>query len=368
MAVQASILSLTSPQREDIANIKFAGEQGVSVSPSGKTQALLLRAKGQDHIVVLTRVANEIEIQSTFATHTMDAQGIAWSPDGDPVLVVWDAAAHGTRISFFTALGHPLKQLDIEPSPTDHILADVGVSALQLVTHDEGVIIAFAHGEKELSLRYQHHRTMTTRPLITLKHPSVIDGAQAIVWQQVSQREQTFHLEKGALDAVSDSATGLGPTRISFNANQSFLATTVADNDRTIWLWQPEHPDVHTVVVFNHNVRQIVWHPRNPGVLIIVTAQKEPAVYVCVGSAKLEVEWLVREGQDRCPLLVKAGKSLEVGILELRPEGIIFESILTPHPFGLGDNYITEELYTPSRTSKAKEMHSAFEKNGIVML
>ncbi|RMZ75206.1 hypothetical protein DV738_g5583, partial [Chaetothyriales sp. CBS 135597] len=315
MAPHASILSLTGPQREDIASIKFSGEQGVAVSPSGKTQALLLRPKGQDHVVILSHSANEIQIQSNFVTNTVDAQGIAFSPDGDPVIAVWDAAAHGTRISFFTVLGHSLKQLDVGPSPEDHVLPGVGVSALQLVASDEGVILAFAHGEKELSIRYQHHKTMTIRQLISLKHPNVIDGASAIVWQQVNPHDRAFHLEKGAFDAVAESARGPAQTRISFNADQSFLVTTVADNASTLWLWQPDHPDVHTVIVFYHNIRQVAWHPRNPSVLIIVTAQQEPSVYVwyaetkppvqCVlpldnvGSAKLEVEWLVREGEIR---------------------------------------------------------------------
>ncbi|RMD42990.1 hypothetical protein DV735_g2126, partial [Chaetothyriales sp. CBS 134920] len=371
MAPHASILYLTSPQREDIAGTKFSGEQGVSVSPSGRTQALLLRHKGQDHVVILTRSANEIQVQSSFAANTVDAQGIALSPDGDPVIAVWDAAAHGVRIFFFTVLGHSLKQLDIGPSPADHVLPGVGVSALQLVANDEGAILAFAHGEKELSLRYQHHRTMTVRQLISLKHPSVIDGAHAIVWQQVNPHDKAFRLEKGAFDAVDESVRGSAPTRLSFNADQSFLVTTVADNARNVWLWQPDHPEVHTVIVFCHTVRQIAWHPRNPSVLIIVTAQQEPAGYVwyaetkppvqcvlpldSVGSAKLEVEWIAQEGQPRCPLLLSAVHTWKAGLLELRPEGVVFESIPLAHPFDFGHNEVSEELYTPSRSSKTKE-------------
>lgn len=36
-----------------------------------------------------------------------------WCPEGNPLLCVWDAAAFGLRVLFFTANGHHLKQLDM---------------------------------------------------------------------------------------------------------------------------------------------------------------------------------------------------------------------------------------------------------------
>ena len=164
MAGHASVLSVAGPQREDIPNVKFNDHRSIAVSPNRKIQAVLLRSKGQDHVAVLVKDDGGVKIQSSFSTHTSDAQGLIWSPDNDPVIAIWDSAAYGVKVAFFSALGHSLKQLDITALPEPDIDIGVGVTALTWAKSANGTMIALADGHKQVMLREQHHRTMVSKP------------------------------------------------------------------------------------------------------------------------------------------------------------------------------------------------------------
>lgn len=119
---QASIISLTKFQRNDILLPKFPDERSFSQSPQHRYFALLTRSKGQDQISVFSPSENASDKAQTFNAHTIDAQGIQWCPDGDPLLAVSDSASHGLKIIFFTTLGHHLRHLDLtSPNPNHEI-------------------------------------------------------------------------------------------------------------------------------------------------------------------------------------------------------------------------------------------------------
>ena len=111
--IQASIISLTRPERHDIANVKYPDNRGLGQSPNGKCFSILTRNEGQDLVVVFTMTEMGSIKSSSFTPLTYDAQGIMWCPEGNPLLCVWDSAAFGLRVLFFTANGHHLKQLDM---------------------------------------------------------------------------------------------------------------------------------------------------------------------------------------------------------------------------------------------------------------
>lgn len=160
MGSHASVLALDKPQRDDIPEVKFNDRRSLSASPDGRSVALLLRSKGQDQVMVFGRKKEELEAQSTFASHTSDAQGVMWSPNGDPVLAVYDSAAFGTRISFFSALGHPLKQLDIVALDDRSDVGGLGISTLKWSAAQSETMLAVGDGEKRVLVRRQDNRQM----------------------------------------------------------------------------------------------------------------------------------------------------------------------------------------------------------------
>lgn len=155
LGAHASILSLSKPNRDDIGDVKFNDSQGLALSPDKPYAALLLRVKGHDRVAVLTLKDDDVQIRITFSTNTADAQGLMWAPNGDPVLAVWDSAAYGVKLNFFSALGHPLKQLSILGLPKSSVADGVGVTGLSWASTGSSTILAVADGHKQIHIRNQ---------------------------------------------------------------------------------------------------------------------------------------------------------------------------------------------------------------------
>lgn len=158
--IQASVISLTRPERQDIANIKYSDSRGLAISPDSKCFSVLTRSEGQDLVVVFTTTEMGSLKWSTFSPLTLDAQGIKWCPDGDPLLCVWDSAAFGIKVLFFTANGHHLRQMDLDSQTLNLPLIstnfeDLGVNTLDWPSCDGKTVIAVFDSSGQLFL--QHH-------------------------------------------------------------------------------------------------------------------------------------------------------------------------------------------------------------------
>jgi hypothetical protein len=162
MGSQASILTLDKPQRDDIPDFKYNSKRSLSLSPDCRSIAFLLRSKGQDQVMVVSRKDGMLEPQATFSAHTSDAQGVMWSPNGDPVIAVHDSAAYGSKIFFFSALGHPLKQLDLITFDEGSDVMGLGTSSLKWATWQSQTMLATGDGEKRVLVRCQDNRLMVT--------------------------------------------------------------------------------------------------------------------------------------------------------------------------------------------------------------
>jgi hypothetical protein len=149
MCTHASVISLTKFQRDDIVLPKFSDVRSFSQSPQSRHFALLTRSNGQDQVSVFSPSENASDKAKTFNTHTLDAQGLQWCPDGDPLLAVWDSASYGLKIVFFTALGHHLRHLDISSPNLNHELGfshsdDLGVLKFEWLCLDRKTILTVA--------------------------------------------------------------------------------------------------------------------------------------------------------------------------------------------------------------------------------
>ena len=149
MCTQASIISLTKYRRDDVLLPKFSDARSFSQSPQSRYFALLTRSSGQDQVSVFSPSDDAWDTVQTFNTYTIDAQGIQWCPDGDPLLAVWDSASYCLKIIFFTALGHPLRHLDIaSPDPNPDIgftpSGNLGVFGVEWLYRGGKTILAVA--------------------------------------------------------------------------------------------------------------------------------------------------------------------------------------------------------------------------------
>ena len=183
--------------------------------------------------------------------------------------------------------------------------------------------------------------------------------------------EHTFALQKGAFDATIDHKAEGGINHMEFDCNQDFIATVVADNPKAVWLWQPDHPEPHTIILFHESVQQILWHPVRSGILLVIVNQRPPVVYTWysetkapsafsvplqnLGPTKYQGCWLRRSIQGRHPFMLSTTKSFELGMVKEHEGSVVFESLLldtsTLTQVDEGED-TTEEVSTPSKPGK----------------
>jgi hypothetical protein len=160
VGIQASIISLTHPERYDIANIKYPDSRGLAVRSDRKSLSILTRSEGQDSIMIITTTEMGGPRCSSFSPLTYDAQGIKWCPESDPLLCVWDSAAFGLKVLFFTPNGHRLRQMDLESeslflplSPAN--FEGLGVNSVEWLPCDGRAVLAVFDSSGQLFIQRQ---------------------------------------------------------------------------------------------------------------------------------------------------------------------------------------------------------------------
>jgi hypothetical protein len=365
----ASILSTTRAQRDDIQNVKFSGPRGLARSANHKSIAFLLRSKGQDQLLLLGLQEDDVRSQASFDLPTIDVQSAHFSPGLDPVMAVVDSPSYGVKVYFFSAMGHPLEALNISGRfGLSSELDGVGVSYLRWARSTDNTVLAVADGNKQILVREQSHQKLWVREIGVLQHPPTIDGSISLVWQQTGDNEFTLH--KAAFDAVQAAASTDEVTLLELNCDRTFLASTVQDNPFTCWVWQPNHPDPHTIMIFSDHVKSLLWHPTLPNVLVVTTSSKDAMVYCwhnegrppkrCAilmtdaGSNKYEARWGEPAVNGRHPFVMTSNKAINYGLLKHEDGQVIFDSALDETAVGLLDESDASLLPTPSKPAKAK--------------
>jgi WD40 repeat protein len=364
----AVFLSTTKSSRQEVPTVKYTGPRSIARSSDNRSLALMQRVKGADQVVLFGVNQDDLLVQSCFVLPTYDAAGIMFSPSSDPVLVAWDSPSYGVKVYFFSSMGHRLTQLDVVGFGKSSGLDGVGVSKLCWYSTSDSTVLAVADGHKQVLVRRQKKRSADSDQLGVLIHPPVIDGMQSIVWQQTSVDD--FALQKGAFDAVVEPAASGDVALLELSADQSFLSSVSADNPKTVWLWQPEHSEPHTIIVFQDQVRQLLWHPKQKDILLVVTANKLAKTFVwytetrppaacnidqdIAESTKFEGIWLPRVACKNAFALTST-TGINMGVMREREGKVLFSSILHQSRFDLEDSGMDEtEMQTPSKPSKRK--------------
>ena len=67
---------------------------------------------------------------------------------------------------------------------------------------------------------------------------------------------------------------------VQLNADSSILAVKNAAGPKIVWIYPVPAAVPFAVLVFQENVKQILWHPSKPNILVIVTAQRQTNIFV----------------------------------------------------------------------------------------
>jgi WD40 repeat protein len=168
--IKLSLYHLQRSKAIEIANPKFfsvlSASRGLSYRASTQHLALLTRTQGKDSISIHT--PDSREVQRSWIPDTIDAAGIAWTPDGK-WLAVWESAAHGHRIVLYTPDGNVFRDWRGPPVRNDNLEGlGAGVRCVALSPSGEcAVATDFGRSISILSLR----SAKETR----LHHPISID-------------------------------------------------------------------------------------------------------------------------------------------------------------------------------------------------
>ncbi|KAI0549378.1 hypothetical protein F4679DRAFT_267230 [Xylaria curta] len=276
--IKLTIVNLVSSKVVEINNPKFfsatSASRGYSFRPGTHHLALLTRTLGKDMISI--HCADTREIQRSWFPDTVDAQGLAWTPDGR-WLVVWDSPAHGTRVLFCTHDGHNFKiwRGDLPHSALDD-MDQYGLGVKTLAFSPNGRYTAVADGSNRISIlndrlveEVRLHHAPTVEPKETLQ-----------IWQEQIDphaRQRAVPSFIKATQAVSP--PGLSPNSVSdarhgcnlakFDCSSSLLASRLEDAPSTVWIWDMPTSELRAVLMYHASVTKVEWHPSKPELLLV---------------------------------------------------------------------------------------------------
>jgi WD40 repeat protein len=194
-----AVYNLASSKAVEIGNPKLfsssAAARCFSFRPRTHHLALLTRTAGKDHVSLHTFPTREL--QRSWAPDTIDAQGLLWSPDGR-WLVLWESAAQGHKLLFYTSDGHIFRTWSGPTNPAPEYkdyAAGAGIRTVQFSA--DGRYLAIGDYSRSLYLFNMTSVTETMR----LQHPS------SLVPRDTLQVRAPFHRPlRGVLLTVQDLA------------------------------------------------------------------------------------------------------------------------------------------------------------------
>ncbi|KAH8673578.1 WD40 domain-containing protein [Xylariales sp. PMI_506] len=277
--IKLSVFNLATAKIVEITSPKFyttvSGPRGFSLRPHTNHLALLTRIAGKDTISIHSPESREA--QRSWSPDVIDVQGLTWTPDGR-WLVVWESAAQGHRVVFFTSDGHKYRDWH---GPTRHASEDVdyqlaaGIKAV-VFSPDSRYAAIGDHGRCICVL----HTTNTTEQWI-LSHPRTIEPKDTIqVWQeQIDSSKSSVAVPEFVrashtvcpLGRAASSASELkiGVQSLAFDCASALLAVVLEDNPSTLWIWDVHASELRAVLMFHSEVTKLDWHPTQAELLFV---------------------------------------------------------------------------------------------------
>jgi hypothetical protein len=189
-----TVFDLRSSKATEIGSPKVFSSSSASrcfsFRPETRHLALLTRTSGKDMVSIHSYPTREL--QRSWAPDTIDAQALAWSPDGR-WLVVWDSPAHGHRVLFYTSDGHAFKTWSgpANPSPEDRDYAlGAGVKSVEFSADARYLAIGdFSRSVSLLSMasvtetiRLRHPKTLVPKETLQVSELLCLQIACALPW------------------------------------------------------------------------------------------------------------------------------------------------------------------------------------------
>ncbi|KAI1078411.1 hypothetical protein F5B20DRAFT_228365 [Whalleya microplaca] len=278
LGIKLTVINLVSSKAVEIANPKLynasSASKGCSFRSNTHHLALLTRTAGKDVISIHSPETREIE--RSWYPDTIDAQGLAWTPDGR-WLVVWESSAQGHRVLFYTSDGHIFKDWR-GPLPL--------ASKEDMGQHGAGVkVVAFSpNGRHGVIADGSSCICILSTPSMVeemrLRHPQAVHPKDTLqIWQEQNTPANYGSISsptfvKATQAVIPPSANSLQESRCGcnlarFDCSSTLLATRLEDAPSTIWIWDVPSCELRAVLMYHANVTKVEWHPTQPELLLV---------------------------------------------------------------------------------------------------
>ncbi|CAD6581432.1 MAG: hypothetical protein ASARMPREDX12_000461 [Alectoria sarmentosa] len=338
--------------------------------------AVLTRPTAQDVLMLLQPGSHELV--KSVEMPTIDAQEVAWSPDGN-WLATRDTASSGYKVLIYTADGHLYKTVSNSVSDVD---ISLGVKCMQWSPF--AGTLAIGDNNDTITIFSKNNFS----PIATLHHPTTITLPRAGVWE-----EQVNALKERSYVAAPQPATpptslSLGksdsPTHgisaIAFNSDGTLLATRNDFIPTTVWIWSLNNSSAIDVLIHHSAVKQVTWHPSQSDLLLIHCAIPEPAVHLWKTTwhaprilmlplqrigGRLEASWLQSSSDDDFNLMISSTHQYTTACVS--SDGEVIAKAIPPEAAAVSVGTGAEDMFDEGNSldlSPIKISHSTVEVSG----
>ncbi|KAK9479004.1 hypothetical protein V1514DRAFT_292862 [Lipomyces japonicus] len=267
--VAVAIWSLINRDSVEIISPKFTTFNGFSFQPKTRHFSILSRPISEDILTIYGGSHSSLTILSQiWLSNFYDVKGFKWSLDGKWIAVYDNVTNY--QVGIFSALGELFRMFSIN----DIILGVCNIAwssqGLLAIASYDGIVRCLA--------------PLTFTPTLILNHTATVDIDVVYVEQPISGPNYTKYervrslpvsppkIKTTPVDAPPKTGVGI----LEFNHNGTFLATRYDATPTTLWIWSLKtEPVPVAVLVHVRRVRMVEWHPLNPNLLLITTADSK---------------------------------------------------------------------------------------------
>lgn len=267
--IRMSVWSLSHQEVKYIHHIKYS-DKGIEASPDKKYMAIVEIHQGKDYIGIYH--GSSYRLLQRFEVNTVDLENIKWSSDSAYV-AVWDNCIYNTLLVYrpdgylcttYTPYEHGLGIKSLTWSPNHQLIA-IGTydQTVHLLSTETWQLIAIFNHSMVISAPmsvnvYEEHPTPPT-PTPTFE-PTVAYQPRYIRPLKIPILRPDYN--------TSPPKIGIGLCQ--FSADSTYLCTKNDNMPTTLWLWDIRSLKCSSIVLFRHNIRQIVWNPSHDAMLMVV--------------------------------------------------------------------------------------------------
>jgi hypothetical protein len=181
--------------------------------------------------------------------------------------------------------------------------------------------------------------------VVTIAHQHIIDGGKCHVWQESQDGDHVFSCPRASFEARSVKRLA-GADQVAMNTGCKLVATKDSSRPWIVWIWDLASLQTLAVVSLRDRAKQILWHPTDPEILMILTVSKQPIFYIwhagediliseelamkgALDMSDCEAKWLARRPQELPLLLLSWPGRYDAGIINLNGKGAVFQSVLS---------------------------------------